>query len=164
MFILNGLSALLHSGPPAGFALLLPIMLIIRRTPEWKHPALFMCVRLYECCVKACFVQIRVSAVLFRNAHSAMCRVAWLNWIMPNLYALWECLRCWKMTGGRVMKWGCKGLVHSEWAEKMCVCVLVCVFERGARFALFSHFFLCRSTSECGHGYRSGQHWSHFWS
>lgn len=124
----------------AVFALLLLIIgahsiLITRRTVKWKHSAPFVCLCIYGCCLKACLVPIRESIVLLRDARGVMCRLAWLNWIMLNLYALWECLRWRKVVGGRVMKWGCKGLMHSEWAEKVCVCM--CLSWEGAGLPCF---------------------------
>lgn len=91
---------------------------------------------------------IRESIVLFRNARSVMCRLAWLNWIMLNFYAL---LGVFEMNEG------------GGWEGNEVMCVCVCLFElRGGRLVVFSHFILCRSPSECGHGYRSGQHRPHF--
>lgn len=80
--------------------------------------------------------------------------LAWLNWMMLNLQCSVGALEM------REGKWSedVRKRMESGWAEK--ACVWVCDW---GGCALFSHFLLCRSTGECGHGYRSGQHWSHLW-
>lgn len=42
-------------------------------------------------------MRVRERPVLLMNAQCEMCHLAWLNWMMLNLFALSECLR---MVGG----------------------------------------------------------------
>jgi len=121
-----------------------------------------MCVGVcvHDCCQKLTLCKSMRAWWEFMNAHSVMCRLAWLNWIMLNLcVGVFETWEDGGREGDKVRMGGADGFRMSR--EGVWGCVLR---WGGSRFALFSHFFLCRSTSECGHGYRSGQHWPHLWS
>lgn len=77
--------------------------------------------------------RVRERPVLLMNAQCEMCHLAWLNWMMLNLFALSE------WGGGAEtdawMEWGWEGLMDSEWEEKVCVCMCV---------------YMCVSTGEGG--------------
>lgn len=109
-------------------------------------------------------VRVHESPVLFMNAHSVMCHLAWLNWIMLNLCALQERWRRGRETDGWWREDG-----RDWWMERAGRSVCVCVEGvgwggvGGGRCAFFSDFSTCRSSSECGHGYWGGQHRPHLW-
>lgn len=141
-------------------------MLLIWQTVEWKfisvHVCVCMCVRMLA---EAHSVRIHESPALFMNTHSEMCHLAWLNWMMLNLYALLEYLRRGRIAGGRETDgWWSEdgeGPMDSEQAEEVYMYVYT---GEGAGLRSFLTYPPHRSTSERGHGYRGGQHRPHLWS